>query len=282
MVKRKHSASEDEPVVPEEPSPEEEGRPTEVPDGSASSGISQEDELRLFAEYRADPTEANLQRILDQYVNMVYYIAHRYATERDGFDDLTQVGMLGLLNAIQRFEPERGWRFTTFAYRYIQGEVQRHFRDKSWSIYVPRKLKERSLKVFSVQALLTAKLGESPTPQQIAEEADLSEEAVLEALELGTAYHPLQMMEEIVPTEAAISPSEAEAGLQPTERDLLWEHILSFLTETEAAVIRLRFWEGFSQSEVGSKIGTSQMNVSRIQRQALAKLRKVLKGHQFE
>lgn len=248
----------------------------------APSAPSHEEERLLFQNYRAEPSEKNLQRILDQYTKLVYHIAHRYATERDSFDDLVQVGMLGLLRAVERFEPERGWRFTTFAYRYIRGEIQRHFRDKSWSLNVPRKLKERSLKVLAVEALLALRLGGAPTPKQIAEEAELSEEAVLEALELGTAYHPLQVMEEVVPMEASISPSAAEEGMEPTQRDLFWEHVLSFLSEKEAAVIRLRFWDGLPQREVAIKLGTSQMNVSRIQRGALAKLRKVLQGQNFD
>jgi len=251
-------------------------------ESGAPSAPSHDEERLLFKRYRAQPTEENLQRIIDNYTNLVYHLAHKYVSERDTFDDLSQVGMVGLLQAVARFEPERGWRFTTFAYRYIRGEIQRHFRDKSWSLAVPRKLKERSLKVLALEALLALRLGAPPTPKQIAEEAKLSEEDVLEALELGTAYHPLQVMEEVVPTEASIAPSEAARSMAPMERDLFWEHVLSFLSEREAAVIRLRFWDGLPQREVATKLGTSQMNVSRIQRGALAKLRKILDSGQLD
>jgi len=249
---------------------------------AAPSAPSHEEERLLFKRYQAEPSEENLQPILDSYTNLVYHLAHKYVSERDSFEDLVQVGMMGLLHAVRRFEPERGWRFTTFAYRYIRGEIQRHFRDKSWSLSVPRKLKERSLKVLAVEAFLAVKLGGAPTPKQIAEAAELSEEAVLEALELGTAYHPLQVMEEIVPAEASIAPLAVEEGMTPARRDLFWEHVLSFLSEREAAVIRLRFWDGLPQREVAMKLGTSQMNVSRIQRGALAKLRKLLDEGQLD
>ncbi len=246
--------------------------------GETSSALSADEERALFLAYKRNPSEENINRIIEQFKNLVFYIVHRYFATKEHREDLIQVGMMGLVLAIQRFEPERNLRFTTYAYQTIRGEIQRYVRDKSWSISVPRVLKERSLKVMTAENLLALKRGHAPTPKEIAEETGLSEEEVLEAMEIGTAYHPLQMLEEISPAEVEISRAEPSdvKGLESVERELFWEHVLSILTEVEAEVIRLRFWEGLAQREVAERLGTSQMNISRIQRQALNKLRKAL------
>jgi len=255
-------------------------RPPEPPEADATEqpvgALSEKEERELFECYREDPSEENINRILKQYGNLVYHIAHKYASGRESFDDLVQVGMIGLVLAIRRFDAERGWRFSTYAYQTIRGEIQRHFRDRSWSLSVPRQLKERSLKVFAAESVLALKLGCSPTAAQVAEETGLTEEQVQEALELGSAYHPMNIMEEAVPAGGELAGQPQAAGVEGVHQDLFWEHILSFLSENEAAVIRLRFWDGLPQREVAVLLGTSQMNVSRIQRNALAKLRKVM------
>jgi len=239
--------------------------------------LSQEEERALFFQYKKNPTEENVQKIIDQFKNLVFFIVHRYFAGKDSTEDLIQVGMTGLVLAIRRFEPERKLRFSTYAYQTIKGEIQRYLRDKSWAVTVSRPLRERSLKVLASETMLTLKLGTAPTVEQIAEDTGLTEEEVHEALEIGTAYHPLQIMEEITPSELDVSEemSAREPSPLPVEQDILWEHILSFLTEAEAKVIRLRFWESLPQREVAVRLGTSQMNVSRLQRQALAKLRKI-------
>ncbi len=254
----------------------------ENPDSETESplaiALSEKEEERLFADYSKKPSEENAQRIIDQFKNLVYHIVHRYFSGRDSFDDLVQVGMLGLLYAIKRFEAERGLRFSTYAFQTIRGEIQRYLRDKSWSMTVPRVLKERSLKVLTAQNCLALKLGTAPTVEQISEETSLSAEEVQEALEIGSAYHPLQIMEEITPSETEITDTspEGQTDIRSLQEDMLWNQLLSYVSETEALILRLRFWEGLSQREVAERLGTSQMNVSRIQRQALAKLRSVI------
>ncbi len=245
--------------------------------------LTLEQEQALFKRYINSPTEENFDRIIEQYKNLVYFIVHKYFVGKDTFEDIVQVGMLGLVLAVKRFEPERGLRFSTFAFRTIRGEIQRYLRDKSWSIGVPRVLKERSLKVLTAQNLLALKLGCPPTIEQISQETKLTQEQVQEALEIGSAYHPLQIMEEILPSEVEISESDAgrKPSLQQVQDSILWNHMLSFLTEVEAEVLRLRFWEGLPQREVAIKLGTSQMNISRIQRIALAKLRKVIPSETY-
>lgn len=254
----------------EAPAPDDKGGEAAIP-----SSLSEGEEHTLFQEYLNNPSEETVNRILKQYENLVYHIVHKFASGRENFDDLVQVGMIGLVHAIRRFDVDRGWRFSTFAYQTIRGEIQRYFRDKSWSVSVPRQLKELSLKVFAIESSLALKLGYSPTPGQIAQEAGISEEKVLEAMELGSAYHPMNILDEALPESGQAQPG-VSPGLQDMESDIYWEHILAFLSKNEAEVIRLRFWESLPQSEVALKMGTSQMNVSRLQRQALAKLRKLL------
>jgi RNA polymerase sigma-B factor len=239
------------------------------------SALTEEEERALFREYKKNPCEESVGRILKQYENLVYHIAHKYVSSHESFDDIVQVGMIGLVHAIRRFDVSLGWRFSTFAYQTIRGEIQRYFRDKSWSVSVPRQVKELSLKVYAVESSLALKLGCSPTPAQIAKEAGVSEEKVLEAMELGSAYHPLNIMDENLPDGNAAQ-AELSAGLKDMDSSLFWQHILSFLTPKEAEIIRLRFWDGLPQSDVAIKLSTSQMNVSRLQKQALAKLRRLL------
>jgi len=255
-----------------------------VDDSLASASISEAEERALFAAYREHPSEELVNRILKQYENLVYHLVHKYPSARESFDDLVQVGMIGLVHAIRRFDVNRGWRFSTYAYQTIRGEIQRYFRDKSWALTVPRETKERSLKVFAAEGVLALKHGCAPTPSQIAEETGLSEEQVLEAMELGSAYHPMSILEETVSGEDAVAPGGPGAALSTAgvESELFWEHLLAFLTPKEARVLRLRFWDELPQREVAIKLGTSQMNVSRLQRLALAKLRRLLRSENLE
>ncbi len=255
------------------------GRDRDAPseDSSSQGALTEAEERELFTAYRDNPSEELTARILKQYENLVYHIAHKYSPGRESFEDLVQVGMIGLVQAIRRFDVGKGWRFSTYAYQTIRGEIQRYFRDKSWTMSVPRQVKEQSLKVFAVESTLALKLGCSPTPAQIAEEAELTEEQVLEAMELGSAYHPVNILEEAVSEETAVSPTTRESPISEVESDLFWQHIMAFLTPKEADVLRLRFWDGLPQRDVAIKLNTSQMNVSRLQRQALAKLRNLLR-----
>jgi RNA polymerase sigma-B factor len=252
------------------PQPEEDGG-----EAAVVVALSEEEEHALFKAYKKDPGGETVNRILKQYENLVYHIAHKYSGGRESFDDVVQVGMMGLVNAIRRFDVGRGNRFSTFAYQTIRGEIQRYFRDKSWSMSVPRQVKELSLKVFAIEGALALKLGCSPTPAQVALEAGVTEEQVLEAMELGSAYHPLNILDETLST-GDTTLAEPGAGMKDMDSSLYWQHILSFLNEKEAEVIRLRFWDGLPQSDVAIKLSTSQMNVSRLQKQALAKLRRIM------
>src|SRR4030042_4388453 len=126
------------------------GRDNDAPqeDAGASASLSKAEERRLFTAYRDHPSEELVDRILKQFENLVYHIVHKYSSGREGFEDLVQVARIGLVHAIERFDVDRGWRFSPFAYRTIRGEIQRYFRDKSWALSVPRAIKGESLKAF--------------------------------------------------------------------------------------------------------------------------------------
>ena len=175
-------------------------RPPEPPEADETEqpvgALSEKEERELFECYREDPSEENINRILKQYGKLVYHIAHKYASGREPFDDLVQVGMIGLVLAIRRFDAERGWRFSTYAYQTIRGEIQRHFRDRSWSLSVPRQLKERSLKVFAAESVLALKLGCSPTAAQVAEETGWTQDEFLANCCRGKAGLPANAWKE--------------------------------------------------------------------------------------
>jgi len=245
------------------------------------------EERALFARYKAHPSERYEEELVEKYRALVYRIVHKFKRNQDQFDDLVQVGTTGLLLAIRRFDLEKEFRFSTYAWQTINGEIQRYFRDKTWALNVPRDLKERSLKVFNVREEIASSTGHEPTVAEVAARAGLSEEAVLEAMELGSAYHPQSFMDNT--SEADSSYGLAEDGeasemadMNTMKKSIFWESIMRQLEEKEARVLRLYFFEQQTQKEIADRLSTSQMNVSRIMRIALGKLRKVMLPEDFE
>ncbi|MEZ5338891.1 MAG: sigma-70 family RNA polymerase sigma factor [bacterium] len=246
-----------------------------------------EEERALFARYIADPTQSNEELIVEKFKPLVYRIVHKFKYQPDQFDDLVQVGSYGLLLAVRRFDLEYNYRFSTYAWQTIQGEIQRYFRDKTWALNVPRDLKERSLKVFNTVNELNANSEQEPTVAEIATKTGFSEEQVLEAMELGSAYHPQSFKDNERESDISFSMSDdgaasASHDLNSTKRGIFWESILSNLTETESKVIKLYFFEQKTQKEIADILVTSQMNVSRLTRKALGKLRGMLAPEDLE
>lgn len=238
-----------------------------------------EEEQRLFADLAREPSERALERIIARYERLVYHIVQKYCTYGESFDDLVQVGKLGLIQAIRRFKPAKKFRFTTFAYQTVRGEIQRYFRDKKWTMSVPRRLKEISFKVFKAQDDLAKKLGQAPTADQIAAEINANAETVLEVLELGSAYHPASFFDNLPEEEEGeigFEVAHSVARAATTDREIFFENLFSHLTPQEATVLKLRFMEGQTQREVAEVLKVSQMYVSRLQKSALDKLRSIL------
>jgi RNA polymerase sigma-B factor len=240
------------------------------------------DVLELIGAYRAGDI-ASRDQLVDKYLPLVRSIASRYAGRGEPLEDLVQVGSIGLVLAIERFDVDRGVKFTTYAVPTIVGEIQRHFRDRAWAIHVPRRMKELSLKLTRAIESLTADLGRSPTIAELAEEAALEEEEVVEALETYNAYSTRSLSQPLGLGDSDEGTVEdlfggPDPGYDEVENGALLESGLSALDERERTIVELRFFEGLTQSEIAARIGISQMHVSRLLRRSLAVMRGRLDG----
>ena len=231
--------------------------------------------LRRYHE-RGD-TEAR-ERLIEQYLPLVRSLARRYSYRGEQLEDLVQVGCIGLIKAIDRFDIDRGVELTTYATPNIIGEIKRHFRDKGWSIRVPRGLQELNVRLSHLLEELTVQLERSPTIPELAKAAGVDEEDVLEALESGQAYATLSLS---APSggddDSDLDPLESlgtiEHGYEVSEDRAVLAPGLAALDERERRILHLRFFEGLTQSQIAEQIGISQMHVSRLIRRSLEKMR---------
>ncbi len=218
------------------------------------------------------------ERLIEQYLPLVRSLARRYANRGEQLEDLVQVGCIGLIKAIDRFDVERGVELTTYATPNIIGEIKRHFRDKGWSVRVPRGLQELNVRLSQLLEQLTIQLERSPTSTELAKAAGVDEEEVLEALESGQAYTTVSLS---TPTghgdDADLDPLESlgtlEHEYEVSEDRAVLAPGLRALDERERRIIHLRFWEGLTQSQIAQQVGISQMHVSRLIRRSLEKVR---------
>ena len=239
----------------------------------------------LFARF-AETTDAERDALRDELVvahlNLVRFLAVKFANRGEPLDDLIQVGTVGLLKAIDRFELERGVEFTTYATPTIVGEIKRYFRDKGWAVKVPRRLQELNLAVNRALDKLAIDLGRSPTVAELAEHLGAQEEDILEAQELGQAYNLLSLDSEVSGEADKKSQTLADtvgandAALELLEDRANLERAFHVLTGRERVIIYLRFYESISQTEIAKRLNVSQMHVSRLQAKALEKLRAAL------
>ncbi len=213
------------------------------------------------------------------YLPLVRSLARRYASRGEHFDDLVQVGAIGLIKAIDRFDLERGVELTTYATPNIVGEIKRYFRDKGWSVRVPRGLQELNIRLNKVIDELVPKLQRSPTIQELAEAASATPEEVLEALETSQAYNSVSLQAspngEGGEEDAGLIDylgSEEEAYDTMEDRTTLAPGFAK-LDKRERYILHLRFFEGLTQSQIAERVGISQMHVSRLIRRSLEKLR---------
>jgi RNA polymerase sigma-B factor len=238
---------------------------------------SQARERALLLRYHFHGDVSAREELVERFMPLVRDLAQRYSYTDEPFDDLLQVASLGLLKAIDRFEPSRGSKFTSYAAPTILGELKRHFRDKGWALHVSRDLQERSLAVSRQREELSKVLRRSPTPREIAEALGQSVELVLEAAEASTAYEATSLDE----------PMSRDDGDGGTLVDLIGAEDGSFeqvegrqalsstwreLDPIEQEIVRLRFTENLTQREIGMRVGYSQMHVSRLLRRALRRL----------
>jgi RNA polymerase sigma-B factor len=216
------------------------------------------------------------------HLNLVRFLAVRFANRGEPLDDLMQVGTVGLLKAIDRFDLERGVEFTTYATPTIVGELKRHFRDKGWAVKVPRRLQELNLAVNRAGEKLSIELGRSPTVNELAQRLGASEEEILEAQELVGVYNLLSLDSEIGGDRDANAHTLADTvgmtdtGLEMLENRANLESAFHVLSGRERVIVYLRFYESVSQAEIAKRLNVSQMHVSRLQAKALEKLRTAL------
>jgi RNA polymerase sigma-B factor len=213
-----------------------------------------------------------------RYMPFAKRLALRYRGASESFDDLLQVANLGLLNAVDRFDPERGIPFTAFASPTILGELKRHFRDRVWTVRVPRGLHDRMAEVDKAITELTKELQRAPSVGEIATRLELEQTDVLEVMEANHNRRPLSLdrpagnddADESTPAEWI---GDEDAGFELVEGRIALDAALPHLDERERLVLRLRFAEDMTQSQIAERIGNSQMHVSRILRGALARIR---------
>jgi RNA polymerase sigma-B factor len=235
------------------------------------------DERWLFARFQRDGDRAAHEALVERFLPLARQLARRYERGNEPLDDLIQVASLGLLKAIDRFDPARPTAFSSFAVPTILGELKRHFRDKGWSMRVPRDLQELAVRVERVVDDLVSELGRVPTADEIAGRIGVHTEQVLEAREAAGAYRAVSLDrprddaeagDELVDLIGAEDP-----GYQLADVSATVEGLMSGLSEREREILRLRFAEDLTQSEIGARLGVSQMHVSRLIRRAVAQLR---------
>ena len=258
--------------------------PAATPDDIPAPGADEQlaDEKVLLRRYARDRAPGVREELVGRFMPLARRLASRYAGGAEPFDDLVQVASVGLVKAIDRYDPERGTAFSTFAVPTILGELKRHFRDRGWSVHVPRDVQERILKVERANAELPARLGRAPTVSDIAERLEVTEEQVLEAMHASQGHHsisldassafadgdePAPLSERIGATDLGFDTVEYGAAIAPA---------LDQISERDRKVLHLRFVEDMTQSEIAERVGVSQMHVSRILRATLDRLREAV------
>ena len=235
-------------------------------------------ERRLFARYRGRDDQAARDALVERFLPLATQLARRYHRGNEPLDDLVQVASVGLLKAIDRFDPARGTAFSSFAVPTIAGELKRHYRDKSWAVRVPRDLQELALRVDRATDRLVHQLGRAPTASEIADDLGVTIEQVLEAHEAAAAYRADSLDrpgsdEDQDATRVGDTLGIEEPGYRQAEDSATVESMVSVLSDREREILRLRFVEDLTQSEIGDRVGLSQMHISRLLRQAVAQLR---------
>ena len=269
---------EDEPLEVED-DPDEEDDGIDESEGSGGQRQVKWNRLRtrrLFRAMRAGDEDARSQLIM-AYEGLARYLARKFKNRGESDEDLEQVAYLGLIKAIDRFEPERGLEFSTYATPTIMGELRRHFRDKGWSVRVPRRLQELSQKVNRATDDLAVELGHMPSVAEIAEHIGVSVDEVLEAMESSSAYTavsfetPGSSDDDEAPT-LMDHLGDEDRDLMGTDDRLVLEDAISSFSPREQQVVRMRFIEGLTQVEIAKQLDISQVQVSRLLRKTLRRL----------
>lgn len=243
---------------------------------------SKEEVHRLILEFQKNESESAQAILVENYTALVGSIVRKYSKGRDLHEDIMQVGMIGLLSTIRRYDPGTGTPFEAYLIPNVIGEIKRFLRDKTWDVHVPRRVKDLWPKLNSAVDELTRTLQRSPKIQEIAEYLETSEEEVLETMEMGKSYQTASVDQSIetgsdgsTMTTLDVIGSE-DKGFEQVDQRMFLESALYVLNDREREIIQWTFIENKSQKETGEHLGISQMHVSRLQKKAIEKLRKVL------
>jgi RNA polymerase sigma-B factor len=244
--------------------------------------LSSQDQLAedLFRQYAEKREPRIREQLIAMHQNLVRFLAGKFANRGEPLEDLVQVGTIGLVNAVDRYDAGRGNKFSTYATPTIVGEIRRYFRDKAWSLKVPRRLQELNQAANKAVDSLAVKLGRSPTVAEIAKAIGATEEETLEAIELGNAYDTVSL-DSRMSNESESAPMTLAEFVGGEDETLVSLQKYGDLTaaienleEREKSIIMLRFFQDLSQAEVAKKLNISQMHVSRLQHRALTNLKK--------
>ena len=238
---------------------------------------AREIDRELLRRYHEDGDASAREELIERHLPLVRSLARRYAGRGEALEDIEQVGAIGLIKAIDRFELSRDVSLATYATPNVVGEIKRHFRDKGWAIRVPRALQELNASMSTALERLTAKLSRSPSIAEIAEELKTTPEQVLEALEVGSAYATVSLSQGGPGGEDDLDPLETigteDEGFDRSEDRVALAPALESLPEREREILRMRFEEGLPQTQIAERVGLSQMHVSRLIRKSLAAMR---------
>ena len=252
-------------------------------DGDGNTRVGTEQELALLRRYANDPSPELREEVIRRFMPLARSLAMRYRRQTESLDDLVQVAGLGLVKAVDGFDPARGKPFAAYAVPTILGELRRHFRDHVWTVRLPRGLQELSMRIDTATTDLTEELGRLPTPTELSEHLDVSVEDVLEAIEATHARRTLSLdaprrSDGDDPGPAIEALPASESGYDRVEADLAATS--ADLDTREWEVLRMRFNEELTQSEIADRLGVSQMQISRVSRRALWKLLAAVRGEE--
>ena len=228
---------------------------------------------KLFEEYRRTKDIELRNKLVEKYLYMVDILVKKYINKGVEYDDLYQIGSMALVFAVERFDPDKGFEFTSFATPTILGEIKRYFRDKGWAVTVPRKWKEIATKLPGAKEILVQRLGRVPMVSEIADYLGHTEEDILEAMESGQAYGTYSLQQTFDETgnegEASIYEryaSKEEKGYSSFENAELVKSVLAKLSDEEREIFKMRFINDQTQQEIAEKMGVSQMTISRLEK----------------
>ena len=262
------------------------GRPEDTP--TSGSEENKRRSVELFAVLNAETSatrerHAAREELVHLHLPLVQHCARRFRNRGEPFEDLVQVGTIGLLKSIDRFDEERGVEFSTYATPTIIGEIKRYFRDKGWAIRVPRRLQELRMQIGSATAELTQSLGRSPTARELAERIECSVEEIVEGLESNNAYstlsldagddhddHGSRLLDALGSDDSGLEHVEIRESIKP---------LLDALEPREKRILLLRFFKNMTQTQIAEEIGVSQMHVSRLLTRTLLQLRESMEDH---